>query len=93
MQDTRKNLFTKELELRYYAQFPLFNYGFVPQTWEQNVYPDENGMLGDDDPLDICDLSERIMPVGEIYRAKVLGSFCLIDQGEIDWKIFVMDES
>jgi inorganic pyrophosphatase len=50
-------------------------------------------MLGDDDPLDICDLSERIMPVGEIYRAKVLGSFCLIDQGEIDWKIFVMDES
>ena len=33
MQDTRKNLFTKELELRYYAQFPLFNYGFIPQTW------------------------------------------------------------
>jgi hypothetical protein len=33
MQDTKKNVFSKELELRYYAQFPLFNYGFIPQTW------------------------------------------------------------
>jgi inorganic pyrophosphatase len=33
MQDTRKNVFTNELELRFYSQFPLFNYGFIPQTW------------------------------------------------------------
>lgn len=29
--------------------------------------------------------------VGDIYRAKVLGSFCLIDQGEVDWKILIID--
>jgi inorganic pyrophosphatase len=40
MQDTRNNLFDKKLELRYYAQFPLFNYGFIPQTWEQNIRKD-----------------------------------------------------
>ena len=44
MQDTQKNQWTKELQLRYYAQFPLFNYGFIPQTWEQNIIIDENGL-------------------------------------------------
>lgn len=44
MQDTRKNLFTKQEELRYYAQFPLFNYGFIPQTWEQNIVKDSLGL-------------------------------------------------
>lgn len=34
MQDTRTNLFTQQPELRFYAQFPYFNYGFLPQTWE-----------------------------------------------------------
>lgn len=33
MQDTRKNLFDGKKELRYYAQFPYFSYGFLPQTW------------------------------------------------------------
>jgi len=30
--------------LRYYAQFPLFNYGFIPQTWEQNLTKDALGL-------------------------------------------------
>jgi inorganic pyrophosphatase len=33
MQDTRINKATNQIELRYYAQYPLFNYGFIPQTW------------------------------------------------------------
>jgi inorganic pyrophosphatase len=37
MQDTKKNLFTGKQELRHYSQFPLFNYGFISQTWEQNI--------------------------------------------------------
>ena len=45
MQDTKNNIFTNELELRYYAQFPLFNYGFIPQTWEQNIKPDSQGRV------------------------------------------------
>lgn len=39
MQDTRKNIYTGQKQLRYYAQFPLFNYGFIPQTWEQDIQP------------------------------------------------------
>ncbi len=46
---------------------------------------------GDDDPIDICDLSQKEKKCGDIFRGKVLGGFCLIDQGEIDWKILVMD--
>lgn len=29
---------------------------------------------------------------GEIKSIKVLGSLCLIDQGELDWKILCMNE-
>ena len=29
--------------------------------------------------------------MGDVYRGKVLGCFCLIDQGELDWKILVVD--
>ena len=98
MQDTKKNVFSKELELRHYAQFPLFNYGYIPRTWEQNHTADKLGYFvifkliqGDDDPIDICDLSRGIKNVGDVYRGKVLGCFCLIDQGELDWKILVVD--
>lgn len=81
MQETKLNPFTNNQEYRYFAQYPLFNYGFIPQTWEQNVITDINGLKGDDDPLDICDVSERTIKIGEFYQARVLGSFCLIDQG------------
>lgn len=37
-QDVRKSKYnTGEQELRYYALFPLFNYGFFPQTWENSI--------------------------------------------------------
>jgi inorganic pyrophosphatase len=29
--------------------------------------------------------------VGSIFKAKVLGCFCLIDQDEIDWKVLLVD--
>ncbi len=71
MQDTKKNVFTKALELRYYAQFPLFNYGFIPQTWQQNLTKDELGLFvflilykGDDDPIDICQLGKNKKSIG-----------------------------
>jgi hypothetical protein len=44
MQDTRKNKFTGETELRYYAQFMQANYGFIPQTWEEDYKTDEKGL-------------------------------------------------
>lgn len=48
-------------------------------------------MKGDDDPIDILDLSSKERNILDIVRVKVLGAFCLIDQGELDWKVFVMD--
>mmetsp|Transcript_6356 Transcript_6356/g.7161 ORF Transcript_6356/g.7161 Transcript_6356/m.7161 type:complete len:266 (+) Transcript_6356:26-823(+) len=89
-QDTRKNKYTKEKELRYYAQFPLFNYGFLPQTWEDpNIKHFGLDYVGDGDPIDIVEIGSDIK-TGDVKKVKVLGSLCLIDQDEIDWKLVTM---
>lgn len=44
MQDTRTNAVSKQLELRHYARQPLFNYGFIPRTWEQTLTQNELGL-------------------------------------------------
>lgn len=46
---------------------------------------------GDDDPIDIVDLSTKERKILDIVNLKVLGAFCLIDQGELDWKVFTID--
>jgi inorganic pyrophosphatase len=28
---------------------------------------------------------------GEVFTGIICGSFCLIDQGEVDWKVLVVD--
>jgi hypothetical protein len=38
-------------------------------------------MQGDDDPIDIVDLSSKDRQILDIVRVKVLGAFCLIDEG------------
>jgi hypothetical protein len=44
MQDTRTNKNVGKTELRHYAiPLPMINYGFIPMTWEQPIYADENG--------------------------------------------------
>jgi inorganic pyrophosphatase len=37
------------------------------------------------------DLSKRERKILDVNKAKVLGAFCLIDEGELDWKIITMD--
>jgi len=82
---------TKNGELRYLKWAPvLFNYGFVPQTWEDpNIQDPDTGKGGDNDPLDVVDIGRRMCARGEIVRARVLGALALIDEGETDWKIIV----
>jgi inorganic pyrophosphatase len=47
---------------------------------------------GDDDPIDTIDLTTvKRRKILDVNKLKVLGSFCLIDEGELDWKVFVMD--
>ena len=42
MHDKRRNIFDPDIiELRSYAQYGFFNYGFFPQTWENVLVPNQ----------------------------------------------------
>ena len=65
-------------------------YGFVPRTYcgkrVQALSP--TSVKGDEDPLDICVITERPINRGEvILRARVIGGVQMIDGGEADDKI------
>jgi inorganic pyrophosphatase len=78
-----------------YSNVVPANYGFIPQTYcgenIANLATRNSGKtieLGDGDPLDILVLSEHHIPRGDIIlKAKPIGGFCLIDDGEADDKI------
>ena len=83
---------TKKGALRYYTYgAPFFNYGMLPQTWEDPALKGDNGTGGDNDPLDVMEIGSRIYKVGEMRQVKVIGDIKLIDQGELDHKIIVID--
>eukprot|EP00548_Thalassiothrix_antarctica_P005055 CAMPEP_0194135136 /NCGR_PEP_ID=MMETSP0152-20130528/5219_1 /TAXON_ID=1049557 /ORGANISM="Thalassiothrix antarctica, Strain L6-D1" /LENGTH=316 /DNA_ID=CAMNT_0038831205 /DNA_START=19 /DNA_END=969 /DNA_ORIENTATION=+ len=71
----------------------FFNYGCLPQTWEDptHIHPDAEGCRGDNDPLDVCEIGMRIVKCGAIRAVKVLGILCMIDEGEADWKVVTID--
>jgi len=82
----------KKGKLRYftYGDIP-FNYGALPQTWEDPRLKDPlTGYGGDNDPLDVVELSEFPLPIGSVVNVKVLGVMALIDEGETDWKIIAI---
>lgn len=70
-----------------------FNYGCIPQTWEDPDHrdPDIPNLKGDNDPLDVVEVSVRPLKMGGIYEIKILGAIALIDEGEIDWKIIAIN--
>lgn len=73
---------------RNYVKAPVFNYGFLPQTWCDNT----NGADGDGDAIDLVDLSwKEIKPILAVSDYLVLGVIGLIDQGEMDYKILGME--
>jgi len=88
---------TKKGKLRFVRNcFPhkgyLWNYGAFPQTWEDpNTTHPETKMNGDNDPLDVCEIGELVAKPGEVKQVKVLGVMALLDEGETDWKIIVID--
>lgn len=73
-------------------------YGFVPQTYcNERVAAHTSKALGDDsvvgdqDPLDICVLTERDIKAGDFFlEAKILGGFRMLDGGEADDKIIAV---
>ena len=73
---------------RYYTYgTPFFNYGAIPQTWEDPDVRSSQGYGGDNDPLDIIELGSQPIAMGSVRPCRVLGSFELIDEGETDHKI------
>lgn len=73
-------------------------YGMIPQTYCKerigNHCRKKTGLKdvqGDNDPLDICVLTEQIVPHGDILlRAQPIGGFRLLDDGEADDKILAV---
>jgi len=89
----------KKGRLRYVRNcFPhhgyIWNYGAFPQTWEDPSQSHaETKAKGDNDPLDVCEIGEQVGYVGQVKQVKVLGIMALLDEGETDWKVIVVDVS
>jgi len=88
---------TKKGKLRFVRNcFPhhgyIWNYGAFPQTWEDpNHTHAETKAKGDNDPLDVCEIGEAVGYVGQVKQVKILGIMALLDEGETDWKVLVID--
>ena len=73
-------------------------YGFVPQTYcgelvaeLANLKTNCTTIIGDGDPLDICVLTERNIPTGDIIMEAIpIGGFRMIDKNEADDKIIAV---
>ena len=82
----------KNGELRYVSYPYPFNYGALPQTWEDPDHIDpDTGAKGDGDPIDAVEIGEKTHKVGDIIECKVLGIWGMIDDGETDWKVLLLD--
>ncbi|KAF2577469.1 hypothetical protein F2Q70_00007248 [Brassica cretica] len=80
---------TKKGKLRYYPYNINWNYGLLPQTWE-DPYPanaEVEGAFGDNDPVDVVEIGETQRKIGEVVKIKPLAALAMIDEGELDWKI------
>lgn len=51
----------------------------------------ETKARGDNDPLDVCEIGERVAKPGQVKQVKVLGILALLDEMETDWKAIVID--
>jgi inorganic pyrophosphatase len=70
----------------------IWNYGAFPQTWEDPTHTDADTKAnGDNDPLDVCEIGFAVAKIGAVKQVKVLGCMALLDEGETDWKIIVID--
>lgn len=80
---------TKKGKLRYYPYNINWNYGLLPQTWEDPSHANSEveGAFGDNDPVDVVEIGESRRKIGEVLKVKPLAALAMIDEGELDWKI------
>ncbi|XP_022123308.1 inorganic pyrophosphatase [Pieris rapae] len=70
----------------------IWNYGALPQTWENPQHVDPGTQArGDNDPIDVIEIGERVAARGDVVAVKILGTLALIDEGETDWKLIAVD--
>ncbi|MCO4780740.1 MAG: inorganic pyrophosphatase [Candidatus Cloacimonetes bacterium] len=73
-------------------------YGFVPKTYSgdlsakhTNEVTNRTDLVGDQDPLDICILTEKHIKHGDLLLGAIpIGGFRMIDHGEVDDKIIAV---
>ncbi|CAM9732895.1 unnamed protein product [Scytosiphon promiscuus] len=83
---------TKKGKLRFYHGPIFWNYGYIPQTWEDpTVKHPELGVLGDGDPVDVVEIGSAKLASGDVKAIKPLGCLAMIDDGELDWKVIGID--
>jgi inorganic pyrophosphatase len=64
------------------------HYGALPQTWENPMFVDPyTKCKGDNDPVDVYDISSLPAETGEVIQVRILGVFGMIDNNETDWKV------
>ena len=81
----------KKGNLRDYHGPIFWNYGCLPQTWEDpgEKHP-ELGFFGDNDPIDVVEIGAAALPMGSVKPVKALGVLAMIDDGELDWKVLAV---
>jgi inorganic pyrophosphatase len=81
----------KKGKLRDYHGPIFWNYGCLPQTWEN---PNEEHPVlkckGDNDPLDVVEIGSAALAMGSVTPVKPLGVLAMIDDGELDWKVIAI---
>jgi len=81
----------KKGKLRDYHGPIFWNYGCLPQTWEDpNVEHPELKCFGDDDPIDVVEIGSASLAMGSVKEVKPLGVLAMIDDGELDWKVLAI---
>lgn len=70
----------------------IWNYGAFPQTWEDPSHFDPaTNAKGDNDPIDVLEIGQRVAARGDVLQVKILGTIALIDEGETDWKVITIN--
>jgi inorganic pyrophosphatase len=85
MQDVKKG------KLRNYHGPLYWNYGMIPQTFEDPDFKHPQlGLLGDGDPVDVVEIGTKALEMGEVREVILLGALGMIDEGELDWKLIAL---
>mmetsp|Transcript_29251 Transcript_29251/g.82546 ORF Transcript_29251/g.82546 Transcript_29251/m.82546 type:complete len:288 (+) Transcript_29251:163-1026(+) len=82
----------KKGNLRFYPYNINWNYGLLPQTWEDPAHANAEcgGVFGDNDPVDVVEIGSAALEMGGVYPVKPVGVYAMIDDGELDWKVIAI---